>query len=142
MNSQRGAVLVLALIFLLLLTLIALTTSSRSLLQERMAGAMRNAQQAEWSAENALRGVEWNIFSGNASVGCYNSSNPSTVSAKVTTFRQSSVWLTDGATEYKGAGVAISAAPFFCLRELPNAHEPQMNEWELRHVDEPRMNPR
>ncbi|MGY3228655.1 type IV pilus assembly protein PilX [Luteibacter sp. HA06] len=127
MNSQRGAVLVLALIFLLLLTLIALTTSSRSLLQERMAGAMRNAQQAEWSAENALRGVEWNIFSGNASVGCYNSSNPSTVSAKVMTFRQSSVWLTDGATEYKGAGVAIdysAASADAALSTAVMAHNP------------------
>jgi type IV pilus assembly protein PilX len=127
MNSQRGAVLVLALIFLLLLTLIALTTSSRSLLQERMAGAMRNAQQAEWSAENALRGVEWNIFSGNASVACYNSSNPSTVSAKVTTFRQSSVWLTDGATEYKGAGVAIdysAASADAALSTAVMAHNP------------------
>jgi type IV pilus assembly protein PilX len=107
MNRQRGAVLVLAMIFLLLLTIIALSTSSRSLLQERMAGAMRNAQQAEWSAENALRGVEWNIFSGNTGIACYNSSNPATVSAKVTAFRQSSVWLTTGATEYKGAAVAM-----------------------------------
>ena len=90
MNAQRGAVLILALIFLLLLTILALSTTSRSLLQERMAGAMRNAQQAEWSAENALRGVEWNIFNGN-SVACYNSSNPPTVSAKVTAFRRSSV---------------------------------------------------
>ena len=107
MNAQRGVVLVLAMVFLLLLTILAISTSGRSLLQERMAGAMRNAQQAEWSAENALRGVEWNLFSGNAAIGCYNSSNPSTVSAKVTAFRRSSVWLTDGATEYKGAGVAI-----------------------------------
>ncbi|MDQ7995050.1 MAG: pilus assembly protein [Luteibacter sp.] len=107
MNRQRGAVLVLAMIFLLILTIVAISTSSRSLLQERMAGAMRNAQQAEWSAENALRGVEWNLFSGNAAVACYNSSNPSTISAKVTAFRQSSVWMVDGATEYKGAGVTI-----------------------------------
>lgn len=107
MNRQRGAVLVLALIFLLLLTIVAISTSGRSLMQERMAGAMRNAQQAEWSAENALRGVEWNLFSGTAGVACYNSSNPATISAKVSAFRQSSIWLTDGATEYKGAGVGI-----------------------------------
>jgi len=106
MKRQRGAVLVLAMIFLVLLTLIAISTTGRSLIQERMAGALRNAQQAETSAENALRGVEWNIFNGNAGVGCYNSSNPSTVSSKVTAFRASSVWLTDGATEYKGAGVS------------------------------------
>ena len=107
MNRQRGAVLVLAMIFLLLLTIVAISTSGRSLLQERMAGAMRNAQQAEWSAENALRGVEWNLFNGNASITCYNSSNAGAISPKVTAFRQSSIWITDGATEYKGAGVPI-----------------------------------
>lgn len=107
MKRQRGAVLVLAMIFLLLLTIVAISTSGRSLLQERMAGALRNAQQAEWSAENALRGVEWNLFSGNAALTCYNSSNPATISARVTAFRQSSLWVTDGATEYKGAGVSI-----------------------------------
>jgi type IV pilus assembly protein PilX len=107
MNRQRGAVLVLAMIFLLLLTIVAISTSGRSLLQERMAGAMRNAQQAEWSAENALRGVEWNLFNGNANITCYNSSSPGAISPKVTAFRQSSTWITDGATEYKGAAVPI-----------------------------------
>src|SRR3569833_379668 len=101
MKKERGAVLVIALIFLLLLTIVAITSSSRSLLQERLAGALRNAQQADWAAESALRGVEWRIFSGDASLGCYNSSNPATVSAKVTAFRNASTWVTDGATEYK-----------------------------------------
>jgi len=107
MKKERGAVLVIALIFLLLLTIVAITSSSRSLLQERLAGALRNAQQANWAAESALRGIEWRIFSGDASLGCYNSSNPATVSAKVTAFRNASTWVTDGATEYKGAAVAI-----------------------------------
>jgi type IV pilus assembly protein PilX len=107
MKRERGAVLVLALIFLLLLTIVAITSSSRSLIQERLAGALRNAQQADWSAENALRGVEWRIFTGDASLGCYNSSNPAIVSAKVTTFRNASTWVTNGATEYKGSGVSL-----------------------------------
>ncbi|QWT21530.1 pilus assembly protein [Bacillus sp. NP157] len=108
MKRERGAVLVLALIFLLLLTMVAISSSSRSLIQERLAGALRNAQQADWSAENALRGVEWRLFSGDASLGCYNSSNPATVSAKVTAFRQSSTWVTAGATEYQGAAVSTN----------------------------------
>lgn len=107
MKRERGAVLVIALIFLLLLTIVAITSSSRSLIQERLAGALRNAQQAEWSAENALRGVEWRLFSGDTGLGCYNSINPSTVSTKVTTFRNASTWVTNGATEYKGAGVSL-----------------------------------
>jgi type IV pilus assembly protein PilX len=107
MKRERGAVLIVALIFLLLLTIVAITSSSRSLIQERLAGALRNAQQAEWSAENALRGVEWRIFTGDASLGCYNSSNPGTVSTKVTTFRNASTWVTAGATEYKGSAVSL-----------------------------------
>ncbi|QDE39535.1 hypothetical protein FIV34_10135 [Luteibacter pinisoli] len=112
MKRERGAVLVVALIFLLVLTIVAITSSSRSLIQERLAGALRNSQQAEWSAENALRGVEWNLFNGVA-VGCYNSSNPAIVSAKVTAFRNASTWVTAGGTEYKGSGVALdyTAAP-------------------------------
>jgi type IV pilus assembly protein PilX len=126
MNAQRGAVLMLAMIFLLLLTIVAISTTSRSLLQERMAGAMRNAQQAEWSAENALRGVEWNLFNGNA-VSCYNSSIASAISSKVTAFRRSSVWLTAGATEYKGTGVALdysAASTDPALSTAVMAHNP------------------
>jgi type IV pilus assembly protein PilX len=126
MNAQRGAVLMLAMIFLLLLTIIAISTTGRSLLQERMAGAIRNAQQAEWSAENALRGVEWNLFNGNA-VACYNSSSTSVTSSKVTAFRRSSVWLTDGATEYKGSGVALdysAASADAALSTAVMAHNP------------------
>ena len=49
---QRGVVLVVALIFLLLLTILAISASGRSLLQERMAGGLRNAQLAEQSARD------------------------------------------------------------------------------------------
>ena len=55
MSAQRGAVLVVALIFLLLMTILAMSASGRSFLQERMVGGLRNAQQAEMSAQTALR---------------------------------------------------------------------------------------
>lgn len=61
--KERGAVLVVALIFLILLTLLALSSSSSSMLQLRMAGSLRNAQQAQLSADTALRGVEWKLWS-------------------------------------------------------------------------------
>ena len=65
-REQRGVVLVVALIFLLLLTLMALAVSGRSLMQDRMAGAMRSALQAQWSAVTALRGAAWECFPGYA----------------------------------------------------------------------------
>lgn len=68
-QGQRGAVLVVALIFLILLTILALSASGRSLLQERMAGGLRNAQQATMSANTALRAAEWEIWSRTSVVG-------------------------------------------------------------------------
>jgi type IV pilus assembly protein PilX len=62
-GQQQGFALAMALIFLLLITLMAVSASQRSLLQQRMAGSLRNAQQAGMSAETALRGAEYKIWS-------------------------------------------------------------------------------
>ena len=56
--TQRGAVLFVALVFLVLLTLLALTGMSTSILQERMTGGMRNQQLSMMGAESGLRGGE------------------------------------------------------------------------------------
>ena len=60
--AQRGAVLFVALVFLLLLTLLGLTASSTSILQERMTGGMRNAHLAAMGTESALRGGEVDLW--------------------------------------------------------------------------------
>lgn len=62
-SGQGGFALVTALIFLLLITMLAVSASQRSMLQQRMAGSLRNAQQARMSAETALRGVEYMLWS-------------------------------------------------------------------------------
>jgi type IV pilus assembly protein PilX len=66
---QRGAVLLVALIFLILLTLLAIGASSGSLLQQRMVAATRSAQLASLSADTALRGAEWRIWNTSSVVG-------------------------------------------------------------------------
>jgi type IV pilus assembly protein PilX len=66
--AQKGAVLLIALIFLILLTLIAIGASSGSLLQQRMVAATRSAQLAVMSGNTALRGAEWRIWSASAIV--------------------------------------------------------------------------
>lgn len=66
---QRGVVLVMALIFLLLITILAVSASGTSLLQEKMVGATRNGQLADWAAESTLRGVEWRLFQSATVVG-------------------------------------------------------------------------
>lgn len=115
-RAQRGAVLVVALIFLLLLTILALSASNRSLLQERMVGGLRNAQQAEMSAQTALRGAEWQLWMATSSINghlncgagvafttCY-VHDPANPIANVVNFRTKQGWITAGATTYKGYG--------------------------------------
>lgn len=113
-RAQRGAVLVVALIFLLLMTMLAISASTRSLLQERMVGGLRNAQLAEMGAEAALRGAEWKLWSaaGNGPgvdcgtiviTECY-VHDPLNPVASVTAFRAGSGWVTAGAFEYRGSG--------------------------------------
>jgi len=118
-QRERGAVLFVALVFLVLVTLLGLTASSTSVLQERMSGGLRNNQLSLMGAETALRGVEWSVWNasnsstpficgqtgGNGS--CYqasnaNSSNTIQMSSQVTAFRTSKGWLgtSDGASAY------------------------------------------
>lgn len=59
---QRGAVLFVALIFLILLTLLGLAASGNSILQERMTGGVRNRQLALMGAESGARGGESQVF--------------------------------------------------------------------------------
>lgn len=58
----QGAVLIVSLIFLLLLTILALSSARTSLLQEKMVGATRNAQLAMFGAETALRAAESQLW--------------------------------------------------------------------------------
>lgn len=112
-DAQRGAVLVIALIFLLLLTILAVGASNRSLLQQRMAGGLLNAQRAQMSAQTALRGAEWRLWSSAAKVGttlgcgtalfpsCY-IFDPLNPIANVVNFRTKPGWVTAGSEEYLG----------------------------------------
>ncbi len=112
-SSQRGAVMIIALIFLLLLTLLAVSASGNSLLQQRMSGGLRNAQQAQMSAETALRGAEWKLWSGSNGATkrlhcgttvpgeCYTFDASTPISA-VVKFRTQAGWVTEGATAYTG----------------------------------------
>jgi type IV pilus assembly protein PilX len=124
-RAQRGAVMVVALIFLLLLTMLAISASGRSLLQQRMAGGLRTAQQAEISAETALRGAEWSLWtstskltsapllcgSGILAGNCYIYDPKNTAvygpSGIVTKFRNSATWIATGAKAYLGPGGTV-----------------------------------
>jgi len=57
-NNQNGAVLIVALIMLLVMTIAGITTMSGATLQERMAGNARQKSIAKINAEAALRSAE------------------------------------------------------------------------------------
>jgi len=125
-QNQRGAVLIVALIFLLLLTMLAISASGRSLLQERMAGGLRNAQLAQMSAETALRGAEWKLWmsttnltgtpllcgSGVLAGNCYKYDPANTAlygnNGIVTQFRHGQGWITNGAATYTGPSGSVN----------------------------------
>lgn len=60
-NSQRGAILIVALIMLLLVTVIGIASMRDTSLQERMAGNLRDQELALQSAEAALRRGEASV---------------------------------------------------------------------------------
>jgi type IV pilus assembly protein PilX len=66
-SQQRGAVLIVSLIFLLLLTLIGTTAMRTTTLQERMAGNTRDVNLSLQATESALRaGQDWVLIPANA----------------------------------------------------------------------------
>ncbi|WP_240356773.1 PilX N-terminal domain-containing pilus assembly protein [Pseudomonas sp. 15A4] len=61
MNAQRGAVLIVSLVFLLLLTLLATSSMQNATLQEKVAGTLKLRDASFQSAETALRIAEARI---------------------------------------------------------------------------------
>jgi type IV pilus assembly protein PilX len=68
-SRQRGVVLAVGLILLLVMTLIMIVAMSGSILQERMAGAMRSESIADVGADSALRDGELWVWEAVAAAG-------------------------------------------------------------------------
>lgn len=145
-QAQRGAVLFVALIFLLLLTLLGIAASSTSILQEKMTGSMRNRQLGLMGAESALRGGEstiWNLaYQSNGTLAmppcigdstgvlCVHKILGGKLDSKVQAFRTSKTAIAasgDGAMAYSGAvtgltgdneTASINSQPRFMIEDL------------------------
>lgn len=125
-GRQRGAVLFVALVFLLLLTLLGVTASSTSILQERMTGGMRNAHLAGLGTETGLRGGEVDLWAaaarsntaggGIAMPPCASSGvqpcrymrTNGIVDQRVSKFRTATAWLATGTDGAKAFGTDVS----------------------------------
>jgi type IV pilus assembly protein PilX len=127
-GRERGAVLFVSLVFLVLITLLALTATSTSILQERMTGGVHNSQLALMGAETTLRGAEWSIWNkSNGAAGanklhcsptggvtndsCY--TDQAGVNATILAFRNAKSWLGssgDGAKAYATSTLGYGAS--------------------------------
>lgn len=107
---QRGAALMVALVFMLLLAILAIGAMRTSLLQEKMVGAVRNQQLASMGAGSALRAAEFRLWSasisgnpiicGQAALGgCY-SYIAGSPNATAQAFINATGWYTSGGTVY------------------------------------------
>lgn len=111
-TRQRGAVLAVGLILLLVMTLIMIVAMSGSILQERMAGAMRNQSMADVGADSALRDGElwvWNrVVAAGGQLTVASAGFPlSPKSTAAREFRESHTWETGG-SQYGSGGAAIN----------------------------------
>lgn len=99
--QQRGAALLVGLIFLVITTIIAIVAIGSTVLQERMTGGQRNDSLAQQGAESALRGAElalWNAYINSdgrdAPSGTF-AAEP--LSADARAFREATSWTAGGA---------------------------------------------
>lgn len=127
-HRQRGVVLVIALIFLLLITILAIAASGTSLMQLRLAGGLRSSQMADFGAESALRGAEWRLWTASNvdPMACTTSGpicykyDPAALNEDVESFRNSPGWVDTGSTTYSaGKLTAESADKTFKLTKDP-----------------------
>jgi type IV pilus assembly protein PilX len=134
----RGAALMVALVFMLLLAILAIGAMRSAVLQEKMVGAVRNQQLAGMGAESALRAAEFRLWSASISAqpvicgaaalgGCFSyvAGQPN---AAVQAFVAASGWYSAGGTSYATqdmttlAGTQVTARlavnPVFLIEDL------------------------
>jgi type IV pilus assembly protein PilX len=108
-RRQRGAVLVISLLLLLIMTLIGVTTMSTTSLEEKMAGNMRDKNVALQAAEAALEdGEAWLAVLGSAPAETTTCSAPPCdvwgLNVLPDLSSQSQAWWLSNAREYGAAG--------------------------------------
>lgn len=130
-KTQRGAVLAIGMMLMLVLSMTVVIAMSGSIMQERMSGALRNESIADAGSDSALRDAErwiWDyyVFNGKplgdgATTFVYEneSKNPNAV---LRSFRSSYDWVAAGRA-YGGDGSAgsnpISSNPYQSMARVP-----------------------
>ena len=123
-HHQRGVVLAVGLILLLVMTLVMIAAMSGSILQERMAGAVRSESMADIGADSALREGElwiWRQVEARATqLGVEGGSYPYAAgSAEASLFRTGQAF-TGGGTAYGSpSGIDYPVTDYYRMANTP-----------------------
>jgi len=127
-NQQQGSALLVSLIILVVMTLLGLSGMRTAVMEERMAGNMRDNELAFQAAEAALRAAEKNItdniisttaFDADGTDGLYNNSD-----ARIW---QNISWTNADSLAYTGfdsastTGVSVTSAPRYVIQHLASS---------------------
>jgi type IV pilus assembly protein PilX len=133
---QRGAVLIVGMIMLLLLTLLGVAGMRDTLLQEKMTGNMRDREMAFQAAESALREAEGRIKGANkltmtGNAGLYSRAQLSDLYRTISSAAVSEAkywaaydtgWSGTASAAYSGTALpGVAAQPRYVIEQLPGA---------------------
>ena len=129
-NKQTGSILIISLIILVAMTLIGITAMRTSVMEEKMAGNMRNKELAFQAAEATLRAAEQNIqdniistasFDTDGSDGLYNFSTANDSTRNDRVWETITDWYSDNETlEYTAFSTDynLEKAPRYVIQHL------------------------
>ena len=126
-RRQRGVVLFMSLIMLMVMTLIGVTAMQNSSMEEKMVSNVRDTDLSFQAAEAALREAETSLqaavlkeFDG-SNTGLY---QPTTRGSEPL-WELSSTWSGAGSLAYTGSLAYVSAPPRYIIEELPPVPDPK-----------------
>ncbi len=123
-SRQQGVALIMALVFLLLLTILGITALSTTSLEEKMAGNMKDRNLAFQAAESALLvGENWVITQINKPVFPANSSGRYVPSTTTTPVWDSVDWSSSNVVTYGGTLSGVNKQPKYIIEDLGEVPE-------------------
>ncbi len=126
-DKQRGSILIISLIILLVLTMIGVSSMSTSTMEERMSGNSRDQSRAFQAAEVGLRSAEAfidTIASTEAfgqTPGLYAQNNPPDLDAEATWTDQNSIQLADASV------AGVTSQPRYVVEHLSSQGQDDIN---------------
>lgn len=125
--KQQGATLIVALIFLVVMTLLGIAAAQNSSLEERMAGNTRNRDLAFQAAEAALDHAQQNLFAGeNISSLGFGTGSPGLLIYDAATANDANywgttyTWSTATARQPTATLNQVAAQPLYVVEKMPD----------------------